>query len=133
MSKSDGANSPIEWRLSTRKTIGCFDIRQFESDQTGEYRSGQNYDDDFIKECGYEFDNAKCDVKADLNVLEVDFGVLAKVDNRTEEVEQTLVGFERLKQFNQRLGGQLLVVLRGHLDDHLKVLADVGLQRKTII
>lgn len=35
-----------------------------------------------------------------LNVLEVNFLILAEVDNRAEEVKQTFVAFERLKKID---------------------------------
>ena len=46
----------------------------------------------------------------DLNVLEVDISVLAKVDNGSKEVEQSFKTLEGLKEFNQCSSRQLLVV-----------------------
>ena len=63
-----------------------------------------------------------------MNVLEVNFRVLAEVDNRAEEVEETLVALEGLEELDERLRGQLLVVLGGDLDNNLQILAQVGLQ-----
>ena len=61
-----------------------------------------------------------------LDILEVDIGVLAEVDDGSQEVEETLVALEGLKDVDEGSGGQLLVVLGGHLDADLQVLADVG-------
>ena len=49
------------------------------------------------------------------NVLEVHLGLLAEVDDRSEEVEQALIALERLEQLDQCRGRQLLVVLGCHL------------------
>ena len=45
--------------------------------------------------------------------------VLAEVDNAAEEVEETLEALEGLKEVDERVGGQLLVVLGRNLDTHL--------------
>ncbi|KAH9391644.1 1,2-dihydroxy-3-keto-5-methylthiopentene dioxygenase [Tyrophagus putrescentiae] len=59
------------------------------------------------------------------NVLEVHVRVLAVVDDRAKKVEEALVALEGLKELNQRVGGQLLVVLPRHLHADLQVLANV--------
>jgi hypothetical protein len=47
--------------------------------------------------------------------------ILAEVDNAAEEVEETLEALEWLEQVDEGVCRQLLVVLRGNLNAHLKV------------
>ncbi len=47
--------------------------------------------------------------------------ILAEVDNAAEEVEETLEALEWLEQVDEGVRRQLLVVLRGNLNAHLKV------------
>lgn len=54
--------------------------------------------------------------------------VLREVNNRPQEVEQSLVAFEALKQIDQSFGGKLFMVLGGDLNADLEVLSDVGSQ-----
>ncbi len=69
-------------------------------------------------------------VDTNLDVFEVDFGLLAKVDDRPKEVEESLVALERLKHVNQRLGAELVVVLGRNLDNDLQVLPYVGREHR---
>lgn len=63
-----------------------------------------------------------------LDVLEVDLGVCAEVDNGTEIVVETLEGLEALEHLDELDGSQNVRVLGSNLDDHLEVLADVDAQ-----
>ena len=63
-----------------------------------------------------------------LDVLEVDLSVLAKVDDRSEEVKESFEALEPFEEVNQGVGRQLVVVLGGDLDADLKVLTNVGRQ-----
>ena len=63
-----------------------------------------------------------------LYVLEVHVGLLAEVDYGAEEVEEALVALERLEYVDERLRGQLLVILDGDLHAYLQVLTDVRLE-----
>jgi hypothetical protein len=63
-----------------------------------------------------------------LDVLEVDFGVLAKIDDGPEVVVETLECLETLKHLDQLDWAQNIRVLGGDLDDNLQVLADVNSQ-----
>ena len=63
-----------------------------------------------------------------LDVLEVDFGVLAKIDDGPEVVIETLKCLEALKHLDQLDWAQNVRVLGGDLDDNLQVLADVHSQ-----
>uniref|UniRef100_A0A8W7PT82 Uncharacterized protein n=1 Tax=Anopheles coluzzii TaxID=1518534 RepID=A0A8W7PT82_ANOCL len=65
-----------------------------------------------------------------LDVLEVHLRILAEVDDRAEEVEQSLVALEALEQVDQRLRRQLLVVLGRDLHADLQILTDVGRQHR---
>ena len=47
-------------------------------------------------------------------------GLLAEIDNASQEVEQTLKRFELLKQINQWACCQLLVVFGGNLNHNLE-------------
>lgn len=66
-----------------------------------------------------EYSNSSKPVLSYLDVLEVHIGLLRKVDNRAEVVVETLKALERLKHVDQRLGGELLGILDGDLDDDL--------------
>mmetsp|Transcript_27593 Transcript_27593/g.79608 ORF Transcript_27593/g.79608 Transcript_27593/m.79608 type:complete len:1497 (-) Transcript_27593:110-4600(-) len=61
-----------------------------------------------------------------LNVLEVHVGVLREVDDGTEVVVQTLGGLVALKDLDEILGTELVVVLLGNLDAHLHVAGTAG-------
>lgn len=59
-----------------------------------------------------------------LDVLEVNVRLLAKVDDRAQEVEETLVALERLEYVDERLCCQLLVILDGDLYANLIYVQD---------
>lgn len=63
-----------------------------------------------------------------LNVFEVHFGILRKIDDSTEEIVQAFVRLERLEQFDTFVRAELLVIFRANLDDHLQILSNVLLQ-----
>lgn len=58
----------------------------------------------------------------------MDLRILAEIHDWTEEVEQPFEAFEGFKDVYQGIRAQLLVVLGGHLDADLKILADVRSQ-----
>lgn len=49
----------------------------------------------------------------------MDLGILAEIDNGAQEVEQALIGLEALKQLNQTLCGELLMVFSCYLNADL--------------
>ena len=61
-----------------------------------------------------------------LDVLEMHMGVLREVDDGTEVVVQTLSGLVALKDLDEILGTELVVVLLGHLDALLHVAGTAG-------
>lgn len=63
-----------------------------------------------------------------LDVTEVDFGVLAGVDDGAEVVVKTLEAVEGFKEANDGLGSELLSVLCGDLDNNLEIHAHVDLE-----
>ena len=65
-----------------------------------------------------------------LDVLEVDVGLLAEVDDGAQKVEQALVALERLEDVDECLGGQLLVVLDRDLNAHLNKLKRLELESR---
>ena len=62
-----------------------------------------------------------------LDVLEVHITILTKIHNRSQEVKQTFEALEGLKQINEALCGELLMVLGGNLHADLEILTDVSL------
>ena len=56
----------------------------------------------------------------------MDLRVLAEVNNGAEEIKETLIALETLKQLDEALRGEMLVVLGGNLDHDLQVLSDVS-------
>ena len=63
-----------------------------------------------------------------LDVFEVNVGVLGKVYDRSQEVEQSFVRFERLEDLDQRRLRQLLVIFRRNLHADLHA----GGERETV-
>ena len=55
--------------------------------------------------------NIHMHILSNLNILEVHISILAEVDNGSKEIEQSFKAFERLKQLDESIGGELLVVL----------------------
>lgn len=55
-----------------------------------------------------------------LNVFEMNFLILAKIHNRTQEVEQAFIALEWLKKINEGLCGQLLMVFGCNLEQNIE-------------
>jgi hypothetical protein len=55
-----------------------------------------------------------------LNVFEMNFLILAKIHNRTQEVEQAFVALEWLKKIDEGLCGQLLMVFGCNLQQNIE-------------
>lgn len=62
----------------------------------------------------------------DLYVLEVNFRILAEINNGTKEVKEAFIAFERFEEFNQCLSSQLFMIFRSNLNCNLKILTDIG-------
>ena len=63
-----------------------------------------------------------------LDVFEMDFLILAEVDDGAKKVEETFVALEGLKYINECSGLELFMVFGGYLHADLEVLSDVVLQ-----
>lgn len=55
----------------------------------------------------------------------MDFLVLRVVDNGPQEVKQSFIALESLKQINQSFGRQLFMILGRNLDANLKILPNI--------
>ena len=62
-----------------------------------------------------------------LDVFEMDFLILAEVDDGPKEVEETFIALEGLKDIDECCGLELFMVFGGYLHADLEVLSDVGL------
>ena len=56
-----------------------------------------------------------------MHLIRINLIYLTEVDNTAEEVEETLEGFKGLKQIDERVRGQLLVVLCRNLNTNLQI------------
>ena len=62
-----------------------------------------------------------------LDIFEVNLGLLAEIDDATQEVKKSFKRLELLKQINESTCGQLLMILGGNLHNNLQILANIGL------
>lgn len=55
-----------------------------------------------------------------LDVLEMNFRILAEVDDGSKEIEETLIAFVWFEHVNEFLSTKLLVIFRSNLNDNLQ-------------